>query len=312
MLGLRYIALFLIFAFVAAPLAVSAEQTRISIKNPAPPVMAPAWQLKSPAGESVNFPEDAQGRPTVLLFWPSWCPYSRALQPYVQDIWEDYADLVNVWTINILERGDPVQTMQDRGLTFPLLLEGDALRDTYKITRTPWLVVINGDNRIVYMRPATPPSPIAVAKDVRATLNDLLGEQAVALPASYPEPYTLHLENGKRSSTAQKPKPPAPSADVWQAWLKKYLTQIDPQANVADEAPRGAVPEGKAAIAIAREIWTQRYGKPVMMAQAPHRAYRQNNLWVVVGTPGGVGLGDGLVLVVTADDGRIVRVENNQ
>jgi thiol-disulfide isomerase/thioredoxin len=165
----------------------NAAHAQIDTRKLAAPEFAPAWQLQTPAGKTVNFPEDANGKPTVLLFWPSWCPFSRALQPYVQDIWEDYGTRINVWTINILENGDPVQTLKDRGLSFPLLLKGDALRNSYKIQRTPWLVVINAKNRIVYTRPPQPPTPIHVAKKVRTTLNQLLGEQAVALPTSYPE-----------------------------------------------------------------------------------------------------------------------------
>src|SRR3546814_8510097 len=56
----------------------------------ASPEFAPAWHLQTPDGKTVQFPEDARHQPSVLLFWPSWCPYSRALQPYVQDIWNDY------------------------------------------------------------------------------------------------------------------------------------------------------------------------------------------------------------------------------
>src|SRR3546814_20443168 len=88
--------------------------------------------LQTPDGKTVQFPEDARHQPSVLLFWPSWCPYSRALQPYVQDIWNDYRDAgVQVWTINIQETGDAAQAMHDPGLSLPLLLYGDALIQSY-------------------------------------------------------------------------------------------------------------------------------------------------------------------------------------
>src|SRR3546814_8552213 len=142
--------------------------------------------LQTPDGKTVQFPEDARHHPSVLLFWPSWCPYSRALQPYVQDIWNDYRDAgVQVWTINIKETGDAVQAMHDRGLSFPLLLNGDALIQSYGITRTPWLVVVDGNNRIAYTRPAQEASPVDVAKQVRKPLNELPGPRAVPLPGSY-------------------------------------------------------------------------------------------------------------------------------
>lgn len=283
-------------------------QADVVVPVGAPPTQAPGWTLNTPQGDAVNFPADAHGQPTVLLFWPSWCPFSRALQPYVQTIWEDYRGVVNVWTINILENADPVQVMKDRGLSFPLLIDGDPLRASYKITRTPWLVVIDGKNNIVYTRPASPPTPIAVAKKVRKTLNGLLGPKAVPLPTSYPKPYTLHLKGRNRSSEAAQPKPPAPTAAQWQPWLKAYIAGVKPGETVAGEAPRGPVPDGKTAINIARKIWTTRYSKKLMIKQAPHRAYRQDNYWVVVGTTDSGKLGDGLILVITADKGRVVRV----
>ena len=289
--------------FLAIP-----AQAEIALKNVKAPLQAPAWSLQTPAGETVNFPEDAHGQPTVLLFWPSWCPYSRALQPYVQDIWQDYAGRANVWTINILENGDPVKTMRERGLSFPLLLNGDPLRESYKINRSPWLVVINAENRIVYTRPQNPSGPIAVTKAVRTALNDLLGDKAVSLPTTYPAPYTLHLQGGKRSSLAKKPKPPAPTAAEWQSWLQQYLAAIEDNQAVADEPARGPVADGKSAIRIAREIWTQRYGKPLMIAQAPHRAYRKNNTWVVLGTADSGELGKGLILAITADQGQVLDI----
>lgn len=270
-------------------------------------MQAPAWELKTPDGKVVKFPADAQKRPSVLLFWPSWCPYSRALQPYVQDIWEDYRGAgVNVWTINILEDGDPIKAMRERGLSFPLLLKGDALRVPYGITRTPWLVVIDADNYIVYTRPSNPPTPIDVAKKVRETLNGLLGAKAVPLPQSYPPPYDLHLK--KQSDLVDRSTPIPVEQSEWQPWVERYLRTIPPDEFVKDIPPRGAVKDGKTALALAREIWTKAYGAEAVRAQAPYRAYRKDNRWVVLAAGLNRELGSGLVLVIEADSGRVVRV----
>ncbi|WP_420467315.1 NTF2 fold immunity protein [Panacagrimonas sp.] len=269
--------------------------------------VAPAWELRTPEGQTVRFPQDAAGQPAVLLFWPSWCPYSRALQPYVQDIWEDYRERgVKLWTINILERGDPLQAMQERGLSFPLLLEGDALRNTYGITRTPWLVVIDAGQRIVYTRPPNPPSPIDVAKAVRQTLNDLLGDRAVPLPASYPPPYDLHLK--KQSDLLDRPTPAPVDQAQWQPWVERYLDGIGAHEAVDGIAPVGAIEGGKAAMAHARELWAQQYGADAVRAQAPYRAYRRNRHWIVMG--GGLAreLGQGMIAVFDADSGRVLRL----
>lgn len=274
---------------------------------PGPIDIAPAWSLSTPDGRVVNYPQDAQGRPTLLLFWPSWCPYSRALQPYVQDIWVDYRDRgVNVWTINIKEDGDPVAAMRERGLSFPLLLKGDALMFGYRIERTPWLVVIDGRQRIIYTRPPNPPTPIDVAKSARAALNTLLGDQAVPLPATYPPPYDLHLKRKEDMVDRSAPKPIAESD--WEPWVDAYLGNIPADEKRADLAPRGELPKGKAATALAKALWTQAYGAEAVNAHAPYRAFRKGGRWVVLGQGVDGKLGEGLILVVEADSGQVVRM----
>ena len=273
---------------------------------------APAWKLKTPDGKTVSYPEDAEGQPTVLLFWPSWCPFSRALQPYVQDIWRDYRDAgVKVWTINIMERGtNPVATMRERGLSFPLLVNGDPLIATYGIVRTPWFVVIDGKGRIVYTRPATAPSPVDVAKKARETLNGLLGDRAVPLPASYPAPYDLHLR--KRGDEPSRLESAAVSDAEWFPWAEKYLAGVG-----ADEVAPGIplqspVLDGRSAILLARQLWSEAYGAEPTNAQAPYRAFRRGTRWLVAGSARPGKLGQGFVLVIDAETGQVLRMREGE
>ncbi|HEY0973161.1 MAG TPA: NTF2 fold immunity protein [Solimonas sp.] len=290
---------------MALTLALFASLSLAQPGHAASPQRAPAWTLKTPDGTTVSYPKDAQGQPTVLLFWPSWCPYSRALQPYVQDLWIDYRDAgVKVWTINIMENGDPLQAMRERGLSFPLLLNGDDLIASYGITRTPWFLVIDSQRRIVYTRPADVPSPVDVAKAAREALNRLLGARAVPLPATYPPPYDLHL---------RKPGPSRLESDAapdtaWQPWAAQYLAAVRPDERVDGIVARGPVSDGKTAIARARELWAQAYGPEAARSQAPFRAYRRNDLWLVAGKAYADTLGQGFVLVVHADTGRVLRL----
>jgi peroxiredoxin len=270
---------------------------------------APPWTLQTAEGQTVSYPRDAQGQPTVLLFWPSWCPYSRALQPYVQDIWHDYRDAgVKVWTINIKETGDPLQAMRERGLSFPLLLDGDALVRSYGITRTPWFLVIDGAQRIVYTRPADAPTPVDVARAARETLNALLGDKGVPLPASYPPPYDLHL---RTPPPARRAEDAADNAE-WLPWADAYLAQVGAEERVDRIAPRGGVDDGKAAIAAAREIWAETFGDDIAGDQAPFRAYRRNDMWLVVGRAWAGHLGAGALLVIDAQTGQVLRLRAPQ
>ena len=293
---------------LASGLAALAALTPLSVSAAGAPKQAPGWSLQTPGGETVNFPQDAAGRPTVLLFWPSWCPFIRALQPYVQDIWEDYRDAgVKLWTINIREDGDPVQTMRDRKLSFPLLINGDALMQPYQITRTPWLVVMDAEQNIVYTRPADPPTPIAVAIDVRKALNKMLGDKAVPVPTTFPKPYDLHLK--KKSDLVDRTAPKSIPASEWVAWIDRYIGNLPPGEKRDDIAPRGAVQSGKEALALAKTLWEQAYGMDELRAQAPYRAFRRNNYWVVMGQGLDRQLGQGLVLVLEADSGQVIRMQ---
>ena len=280
----------------------------LSVDAPGPIAKAPPWILFTPDGTRVSYPADAKGQPTVLMFWPSWCPFSRALQPYVQDIWVDYRDRgVKVWTINIKEDGDPVQTMRDRGLSFPLLLKGDPLVAPYQITRTPWLVVMDGAQNILYTRPANPPTPIDVAKRVRAVLNQLLGDKAVPLPTSYPPPYDLHLKKAEDLPDRRAPKDIAESE--WEPWVKRYLAQIPADERRGDLAASGPVGNGKAAITLAKELWTHAFGAEQVESMAPYRAFRVGQRWIALGQGVDGALGTGLILVVEQDTGQVIRLQ---
>jgi thiol-disulfide isomerase/thioredoxin len=275
---------------------------------PGPIAVAPDFSLTSSDGTTVRYPADAKGRPTVLMFWPSWCPFSRALQPYVQDIWVDYRDRgVALWTINIKEDGDPIKAMHDRGLSFPLLLAGDTVANDYRVSRTPWLVVMDGKQNILYTRPASPPTPIDVAKRVREVLNGLLGpDKAVPMPTTWAPPYDLHLK--KKEDMVDRRQPVAiPDAEA-QAWVAKYLEGIPADEKRTDLPARGPVEKGREAIALAKELWAQAYGQGLVDNQAPYRSYRRNDRWVVMGGGLDPKLGEGLILVVEASTGQVVRM----
>ena len=51
---------------------------------------APALALKDPAGAPKTLAEIANGRPAIVLFWASWCPYCKALMPPLAKIADKY------------------------------------------------------------------------------------------------------------------------------------------------------------------------------------------------------------------------------
>lgn len=274
--------------------------------------------LRSASGETVQFPQVANGQPAVLMFWPAWCPYSHALLPYLQDVQNDYrAAGVKVWLVSVREEAghDPRAELREHGYDLPLLLAGDAAMPVYRVQYTPWVIVVDGERNTRYTRPPKPASPVDIARGVRETLNLLLGDKAVALPASYPAPESRGWQAGMTSEHALTEDPrlqaPPPLPEVlWAPWVENYLAGLGPQEVVADLPARGPVPDGKSAIAIAHELWSARYGADATAREAPYRAYRQDNLWLVMGAPPQRALGEGMVLVIEQDGGRVRRVRS--
>jgi len=115
--------------------------------------VAPSFDLPAPSGASIEFPADAEGRPAVLFFWPTWCPYCKALMPHLQAIREDYASKgVQVFAVSVWDDGDPVAFVEENGYDFVLALRGDDVAYSYGVTGTPGLFVVDDEDRIAMNR----------------------------------------------------------------------------------------------------------------------------------------------------------------
>ena len=138
---------------------------------------APDWTLSNIADETVQFPKDYLGAPTVVLFWATWCPYCAALMPYLEEIRIEYAESgVKILALNFKEDGDPVTHMRRLGFDFEVFLEADKVAQSYGARYSPGLYVVDGRGRVIYQRKSTDKSPgqeIAKfwAEKVREALN---------------------------------------------------------------------------------------------------------------------------------------------
>lgn len=134
----------------------------------------PDWTLENAAGEQVNFRTHSAGRPAVLLFWATWCPYCRELMPELEAVRAEFAtgDVI-FYALDIWEDGDPVRYMRERGFGFELLLDADPVAAQYGVKGTPSLLVVDADRRVVYVRKSGT-GPSQVARDVRAILRQVV------------------------------------------------------------------------------------------------------------------------------------------
>ena len=113
-----------------------------------------AWQGHGADGQSIRFDPAHMQRPAVLLFWATWCPYCKALMPYLQKVYDAAGkEKLDVYAIDIKdEDGDPVAELKQRGNTFTLVRDGDAIAALYGVKGTPGLFLVDRSGAIVYKR----------------------------------------------------------------------------------------------------------------------------------------------------------------
>lgn len=83
---------------------------------------------------NVNFSE----KPSVLLFFTSWCPYCNEDAPKIVSLSNKYKDQINIYGINISNRDDLNEVkkyVKKYNITYPILK--DELGDIYKNYGSP-------------------------------------------------------------------------------------------------------------------------------------------------------------------------------
>ena len=149
---------------------------------------APAWTMETADGEELSFPGDMQGDAGILLFWATWCPYCKAVMPYLDKIVDDYAEHgVQVYAIDFKDDGDPVAEMAERGHDFIVLPLGDLVADEYGVWSAPGILVVDREGMVVYRRGPThapPGTKIAEVWDaeVREALDRALADPEEGAP----------------------------------------------------------------------------------------------------------------------------------
>lgn len=163
---------------------------------------APALALKDPAGAPKTLAGIANGRPAIVLFWASWCPYCKALMPPLAKIADKYGReriavvAVDVWEDDV---ADAKPIIEQGGFGFDYLMKGDKQTKKWGVKGTPGLFVVDRAGVVVYDRSARPvkaapegapkSTPASSAehwcKDVRTALDASLAEP---VPAPTPPP----------------------------------------------------------------------------------------------------------------------------
>lgn len=122
-----------------------------AVEAPAP--IAADWSLDAADGRNLNFHADTAGRPSVLVFWATWCPYCRALFPHLEIVRQQYGEQgVEFFALNIWEDGDPLAYFGEHDYAMTLILAADLVAEDYGVKGTPAVYVVDGQHRVVYQR----------------------------------------------------------------------------------------------------------------------------------------------------------------
>ena len=146
---------------------------------------APTWTAIDFSGDEVAFPSVIAGKPTVMVFWATWCPYCRAFMPYLGQIQKDYGqDRINIIAINAKERGagDPAAYVHALGFPVIGIADGDGIAEDYSVRFIPGLLIVDSDGDIAWKRASTElPAGKTVAElwdgQVREQLDLLLANE---------------------------------------------------------------------------------------------------------------------------------------
>jgi len=112
-----------------------------------------AFDGEGASGEAIHFDPDHRQRPAIVLFWATWCPYCKALMPHVQAVYDAAGKArLDVYAIDINDDGDPIAELKERGQTFTLVRDGDAIAARYGIKGTPALLLVDEHGDVVYRR----------------------------------------------------------------------------------------------------------------------------------------------------------------
>lgn len=124
--------------------------------------VAPAFTLKTEAGETVSL-SDYKGKPLILHFWATWCPYCKKLQPGLDRLHTQYkGQELEVLGISWWEDegATPQAVLEKRGIKFKTVVNGDDVSKLYGVKGTPTTFFINRKGEVINVtRISDPNSP---------------------------------------------------------------------------------------------------------------------------------------------------------
>ena len=108
-------------------------------------------------GNPVMMEEAANGRPTVINVWATWCPYCIDEMQDFQALYDKYGDRIQCVMLDAAARTSELSKAQDfvkeQGFTFPVFYDVNwEVQRFFGIRGLPATIVIDGNGEVVYSK----------------------------------------------------------------------------------------------------------------------------------------------------------------
>jgi len=114
--------------------------------------IAPPWQLTTQTGEKLSS-SYYQGKPIILHFWATWCPYCKKIQPKLVELEKKYKSSgIRIVAISFNEDdgATPQDEIKKRGYSFITAVNGEIVANQYGVRGTPTTFFINRQGKAIY------------------------------------------------------------------------------------------------------------------------------------------------------------------
>lgn len=114
--------------------------------------VAPSFALNTLEGKPFQYPT-ADKKASAIVFWASWCGNCKALAPNLQQVYEKYADQIEVVGVNVSDDLESAKEFTKRfGFTFSTVFDEDienSVANQYEVSAVPTLYFVDGNGKVV-------------------------------------------------------------------------------------------------------------------------------------------------------------------
>ncbi len=114
----------------------------------------PEFAVEEWLGDGPASVSDLKGKPTVLVFWATWCPHCRREMPNVEERFQKYKDKVNIIAVTRNTRGQTTDKVREyigeNGLSFPIAIDPGETSRAYGVSGIPAAAMLDKDGKVVF------------------------------------------------------------------------------------------------------------------------------------------------------------------